>query len=250
MQKIGDAMGPSWAVVSTMDEPAQLVVTFAAYHLSIGASEVHIYLDQPDPEAEALLARLPNCFVTVCDLAFWRSTPLGRRPLRHFNRQILNAERAYARTGADWILHCDADEYVADASGIAAELAAAPDKVMAFKYQMAERAGLIGQVPEHIFEGVFRIPFREFEQDASDIYGHSTGFFRSGITGHTAGKSIVRAHCGMQLAIHAPRGKPPTRTVEGSRLLHFDGLTRLHYMIKLLRRAYEPEGRGNKRHGV
>lgn len=243
-------MGPSWAVVSTMDEPAQLVVTFAAYHLSIGASEVHVYLDQPDPEAMALLSRLPNCIVTVCDKAFWKASRMGKRPLQHFNRQMMNAEHAYARTQADWILHCDADEYVADATGLPAELAAAPAQVMYLKYAMAERVGLVGHRPDHIFEGVFRMPFKEFNTAASDVFGHSTGFFRNGITGHAAGKSIVRAHAGMVPAVHAPRGNPPMLGMQSSRLLHFDGLTRLHYMIKLLRRAYEPPGHASKRHGM
>ena len=73
-------MKPAWAVVSTMDEPAPLVAAFAAHYLSIGASEVHIFLDQPDPEAEALLAGLPRVYLTVCDAAYWKVNKPRKRP--------------------------------------------------------------------------------------------------------------------------------------------------------------------------
>lgn len=243
-------MMPTWAIVATMDEPAPLVAAFAAYHLSAGAQEVHIYLDQADPESEALLAPLPGCRVTVCDTAYWAASPSGIRPDRHVNRQMHNAQRGYDVTTADWILHCDADEFIADATMLTQELAATHCSVQSLRLRMSERVTLVGQVPEHIFDGVFRMPFKEFEEKAADVFGHVTGFFRSGITGHKAGKSLVRTRAGLQMAIHGPRGKPKERKIESTRLLHFDGLTRLHYMIKLLRRANEPPGPASKRHGI
>jgi len=89
--------------VATVNEPAQLGLAFAAYHLGLGAQEVFIFLDTPDPEAEALLKDLPGCHVTVTDDAYWAANPDGHRVPRHITRQMRNAHKAYADGTVDWL---------------------------------------------------------------------------------------------------------------------------------------------------
>lgn len=243
-------MKPSWAVVSTMDEPAPLVAAFAAHYLSIGASEVHIFLDQPDPEAEALLAGLPQVFVTVCDAAYWKVNKPRTRPVMHFSRQCRNAQKVYDTTQVDWLLHCDADEYVQDGEAVVAALAAAPDVALYMRLLVAERVTL-KEVPQlEIFDGIFRYGIKDFAKFGPEVYGLLCDFFRNGVTGHLAGKAFNRVGAGLQVSLHSPRGVQPHRVIETTRLMHFDGLTRLHFMLKLLRRAHEPEGDANARHGT
>jgi hypothetical protein len=243
-------MKPTWAVVSTMDEPAPLVAAFAAHYLSIGASEVHIFLDRPDPEAQALLAGLPRVFVTVCDVAYWKATKPFRRPAMHFSRQCRNAQRVYDSTSVDWLLHCDADEYARNGEAIVEGLAQAPAVARYMRLLVAERVTLAEEPQLGIFDGVFRYGIKDFEDFGPEVYGLMCDFFRDGVTGHLAGKAFNRVGAGLQITLHSPRGRQPHRVIRSTRLMHFDGMTRLHFMLKLLRRAYEPVGAANSRHGA
>ncbi|MDZ4394643.1 glycosyltransferase family 2 protein [Cypionkella sp.] len=243
-------MKPNWAVVATVDEPAALVATFAAHHLAQGAAAVHVFLDQPDVEAQAMLARLPGCVVTVCDAAYWASTPRGKRPGLHTTRQAHNARRVYAQTDADWLLHCDADEFLRDGDALRAELAAAPVHAMYLRLLVAERAYPQGIIGDDIFTGVFRHELVDYPRNGARVYGEMRSFFHYGLTGHKAGKAVVRVGAQMQMGIHAPLGKPPHQAIQSTRLLHFDGLTPLHFTLKLLRRAHEPPSRASDRHGA
>lgn len=243
-------MNCNWAVVATVDEPAALVAAFAAHHLAQGASKVHVFLDRPDAEAEALLAKLPLCHVTVCDDAYWRGEGFGKRPPVHTQRQKHNAQRVYDQTSADWLLHCDADEFIRDGQAVAAALQNAAPKMMYMRLLVSERAYALGASGPDIFAGVFRQDLTDFAEDSAAIYGEMNPFFHYGLTGHKAGKAIVRTRAGQKMGLHAPADKPPHRPVLGTRMLHFDGLTRLHYCLKLLRRAHEPEHKTNGRHGL
>jgi hypothetical protein len=243
-------MKPTWAVVSTMDEPAPLVAAFATHYLSIGASEVHIFLDHADAEAQALLAGLPRVFVTVCDAEYWKACKPFRRPPMHFSRQCRNAQRVYESTKADWLLHCDADEYVRDGDAVVEALAQAPEMARYMRLLVAERVSLAEEPQTGIFDGVFRYGIKDFASFGPKVYGLLCDFFRDGVTGHLAGKAFSRVGAGLQITLHSPRGRQPHRVIRTTRLMHFDGMTRLHFMLKLLRRAHEPEGTASTRHGA
>ncbi len=210
----------------------------------------HVFLDQPDAEAQALLATLPGCEVTVCDDAYWAASEKRARPVMHTARQIHNARQVYARTDADWLLHCDADEFVRDGAALVKALTEAPAAAMYMRLLVAERAYAEGVIGADIFAGVFRHALPDYNQTGPTVYGDMTGFFHFGLTGHKAGKALVRTKADMKMALHAPYGKPPHRVIQTTRLLHFDGLTRLHFTLKLLRRAHEPPNAASDRHGA
>ena len=196
-----------------------------------------------------MLARLPGCEVTVCDEAYWAASEKRKRPPMHTERQIHNARAVYARTDADWLLHCDADEYVRDGAAATQALAEAPDTALYMRLLVAERAYPKGAIGADIFSGVFRHALENFSQTGPLVYGEMTGFFHFGLTGHKAGKVFTRTGIGAKVALHAPYGKLPHRIIQTTRLLHFDGLTPLHFTLKLLRRAHEPPNSASNRHG-
>jgi hypothetical protein len=243
-------MTPTWAVVATVDEPAPLILAFAAWHLSLGASEVHLFLDRPDAETEAGLARLPGCRVTICNEVFWATSEKRKRPKLHVWRQGHNARMAYHSTKADWLLHLDADEFVRDATAMVTELARAPTDSVYMRLAVAERVWSPTSDDGSLFSGIFRHAMPDFASFGPQIYGDRVAFFRDGLTGHKAGKALVRTGLDIEMGIHSPAGRQPHRVLKTTRMLHFDGLTRLHYMIKLLKRAHEKPGRGSDRHGV
>ncbi|OYU39584.1 MAG: hypothetical protein CFE33_09425 [Pseudorhodobacter sp. PARRP1] len=243
-------MKPTWAVVTTVDEPAPLLASFAAHYLAQGAQRVHVFLDHADVEAQAMLAQLPGCVVTVCDDAYWAASDKGKRPLIHTSRQLYNARKVYTETDADWLLHCDGDEFVRDGAAVTQALVEAPAEAMYLRLLVAERAYPKGDVGSDIFAGVFRHALPDYGQTGPEVYGEMTGFFHYGLTGHKAGKALSRVGAGLRMGLHSPTHKPVHRVIQTTRLLHFDGLTRLHFTLKLLRRAAEPEHGGSNRHGA
>lgn len=241
-------MQPSWSIVATVDEPAPLVVAFVLHHLEIGAATIDLFLDAPNPEVQEALWGLPQVRLTLCDDAYWQDGG-KRRPKLHPGRQIFNANLAYGRARSDWLLHCDCDEFLRDGRSLGEDLAQTGASRLFLRLAMAERA-YAGPETEDLFEGVFRHPIDDFARVGPAIYGDLAPLLKDGITGHKAGKGLLRTGLAVRMGIHAPEVRQPQRTARYARLLHFDGLTRLHYMIKLLRRAHEPPLKTPPRHGA
>lgn len=247
---------PSWGVVATVDEPTALVLAYAGWHRAIGAAEVHLYLDSPDPETEAALKalndRVGGVFATVCDADYWAASPKGKRGGWTTRRQMVNADHAYARAQVDWLLNSDADEFVRDGAVLAAKLTELPPDVPALRLPTLERVHLEGEPGAHIFEGAFRRRNGQFGKLGPRLYGRWAKFLAFGLTGHPVGKSLVRTGLDIRNSIHFPltqAGKQlrPEQVLKGQ-LLHFDGLTPLHFLLKLANRMgtrhYQP-GRNN-----
>lgn len=236
--------GPYWGLVLLAREPAVLVLSHLAWHLELGAREIHLYLDDPaDPVADAAAA-LPGVRVTRCDNAFWQGLG-GARPALQTRRQTLIASLAYAQAGVDWLLHLDADEFLhLPAGGAAAlrdELARQGDFTGYLALPNLERAFTCSD-PGGIFEGVFRCPLPR-RADLPVALAHQAGFVARGVSGHAAGKALSRTGQGYVLQPHAPRldgALVPSRRPGGLRVLHFDGLTPLHWLLKLKRYAAHP----------
>jgi len=236
---------PTWGIVATVDEPPQLVVAFAAHHLALGASEIHLYLDRPDADAQRLLATLAGVRVTVCDDAYWADNPPGRRPPLPMGRQRRNANHAYARTEVDWLLHCDADEFLREAGTIRHRMSAAADSTMFLQLKMLERVRHGEEPVRGIFDGLFRRPGHGFEDWGEEVYGRFARFLQHGLTGHSVGKGLVRTGCDdLRMDVHFPH-RPGGEAIHAfdsidNQILHFDGLTPLHLMLKLARRLDWP----------
>ena len=97
-----------WGIVSTVKAPMAQIARFVAYHLDLGASRVHIHLDEPDQAVADRLAH-PKVRFTQCDDAYWQGKP-NRARSTHQMRQIYNATRIYRFTQLDWLAHIDVDE--------------------------------------------------------------------------------------------------------------------------------------------
>jgi len=243
---------PTWGIVATLDEPLSLVAAFVAHHLSLGCAHIWLFLDAPLPEAEALLAQEPRVTVTQTDDAYWQER--GGRPPVHVRRQLVNAQNAYAEatSGAhrvDWIIHCDGDEFLHfDRGAFLAEIGAAPRSVLGMRILNSERVWIEGEPRDTIFAGHSRVPFRRRRGGLIDIYGEQTMFLRQGVLGFANGKCLARTGRGLFLGIHQPKlmgsdgwadhkSTVLTWDCHSAGLVHFDGLTPLHWIVKLLRKA-------------
>ena len=236
----------SWGIVMTAREPAQLVVSNVIFHLSAGASEVLVYLDDPQDPVADMLIPIKGCRVIRCDAAHWGRLANGRRPKRQTRRQSLNATDAYQNSDLDWLIHLDADEFVYQKRPLAEELFHAPRTPGYITLPVRERV-FVAKHQEALFDGAFRPPFLGRDAFLPALYGELAPFLLHGMTGHAAGKACVPVGQGLRLAIHAPRtaenDKLPPLHSTSSVLLHYDGLTPLHWVLKLLRYATQnPEG--------
>lgn len=243
----------SWGIVMTVREPAQLVLANLGWHLGTGASEIHVYFDDPDDVCVPMTTPLAEVRATRCDDAHWASVaPSGKRPPTHRRRQGLNANHALAQCQVDWLIHLDADEFLLQSRPLGEEMAAVRELKCELYFPVAERVFHAQTPAKTIFDGAFRLCTRAMLRrgDGIDneevIFGDQKRFLDYGMLGHSAGKCAVPWNGGFRLGIHwAHLGRARTRAERfrstSTMLLHFDGLTRLHWLAKLRRYAmYDP----------
>ena len=235
---------PAWGVVATVDEPPALVAAFVAHHLAAGAREVHVFLDRPNPEAEALLAGVEGCHLHQSGEDGWARGWKQKRPHRHQARQKYNATRVLAETRLDWILHCDADEYIELARPLEWELAKTGPVKAWLRLEVDERCFVGTGRGRTIFDGAFRRMWPEWDSEGTQFYAGRAQFLNRGVGGHVAGKPVVRSGRDYAIGVHFPLSHwdskvndLPYRPSYNGRLMHFDGMTPLHYLLKMLRRA-------------
>jgi len=238
---------PTWGIVMTADEPEPLVLANVAYHLGTGAAEAHVYLDNPRDPAAAALRALPGCHVTLCDQAHWAAVAGGDRAEAQTRRQAANATHAYGRCGVDWLLHLDADEFVLQHRPLREELQYLPRAPGYVNIPNWERVYLAGQRAPDLFSGVFRIPAQTRDIYDSHLFGELAPFLVKGVTGHAVGKGLVPTGENCVMGVHAPRrgsrskeNKLPPIRAHSAVLAHFDGMTPLHWILKILRYGMYP----------
>jgi hypothetical protein len=192
-----------------------------------------LYFDRPDDPAATLFSNVDRVSVCLCDKAHWRRIGKGNgRPVRHQIRQVRNATDAYKNCTSDWLLHCDADEFLWPTQTITALLAEVYPWIDGAVAPVAERFHSMGAPPSHVFSGKFRRP--------AAGKGEAGSLTLRGLTGHAIGKAFTRVGLDLTVSIHRPqRNDPPLKIapLHGLELLHFDGLTRLQWVQKLLRKA-------------
>lgn len=251
----------NWGLVMTVNEPGALVLTNLGWHLGTGAAEIHVYLDDPDDPAAALIEALPRVRAVRCDAGHWaRIAPAGKRPPTHRRRQVLNANHALATCEAEWLIHLDADEFLLQTRPLAAELAVARELDCEVFFPVAERCFVRDAPVASILGGPFRLSTKGLNRrgDGVDanavIFGDHLPCLVDGVLGHSAGKCAVPTGEDYRLGIHwAYRGAGKQRAERyastAATLLHFDGLTALHWMAKLARYAdYDPKALGIAEH--
>ena len=245
--------GPTWATVTTLKEPLARVQAFVAQHAYLGASEIWLYFDDPDDPAIAAVEKLPQVRVVRCTEA--HKAVHSNKAGTHEGRQKANANHAYAQTGADWIIHLDADEMVQADRPVPAVLADAQGDVLRlapFEAMHYRKAAVNGR-PAHYFRGA--LPDTPQGRAAGErAYGRFAGTLASGMLSHAAGKHFVRTGLAdAELSIHAPfigDKRAKADTAQDARLLHFHGADYDDWRAQLDRRlaggAYIPKFQKDK----
>ncbi|APX25550.1 MAG: glycosyltransferase family 2 protein [Rhodobacteraceae bacterium] len=188
------ALGPDtlrWGLVSTIRAPLPQIARFAAHHLELGATALHVYLDAPEAETAQFLARHPRIHVTCCDAAWWQDT--GKtRPEAHQLRQTHNATRCLRDVAGalDWLGHIDADEFLLPDRPLAEILAEVSPRHALARVAPAEALARDHGLPAH-----FKLTHHHAEQPKSvlqEIYPTFGLHLYGGFLSHTSGKVFAR----------------------------------------------------------
>lgn len=193
-----------WGVVSLIKAPVREILEFAAYHIDRGAHQLHIYLDQPDPEADAILARHPRITLTVCDDAYWDAQKKPRMKT-HRMRQVWVATHAYNTTDCDWLCHIDVDEFLLPASGVSVAdmLAAVPGDQLGALLQPAEMLQTGASAEAEVFK-LTHLAAGHKRAVLNEIYPNFGTHLPGGFIGHISGKLCLRTGLdGLRFGIHA-----------------------------------------------
>ncbi|MBY5933848.1 glycosyltransferase family 2 protein [Tateyamaria omphalii] len=240
--------GLRWGTVLTANEPAALVETNVRWHLATGAAAVYVFLDDPDDPAAEVLSAIDGCTMQCCDDAYWRARrPNKGRPPSQMRRQTINANRAQNRCDLDWLFHIDADEFIWQDGDLSAELSAHADPLTELNLPVLERIFPAG-AQSTLFDGAYRASSDLSEDDAEAAFAPFARFMKRGQYSHGAGKSGVQVGAGLRLGVHnatrtgseGRQRRAAKRVSTTARLLHFDGMTPLHWVMKVLRYRQTP----------
>lgn len=193
---------PSWGIVATVKAPEEQVLAFIAHHLSLGASQIWLYFDDPDDPAYAAVSRLPHVKATRCTDWYWALR--GGRDRRHQDRQIRNARHAQRKCRLDWLGHVDVDEFLAAPRPVEKILAEVPSEVVNVRMEAFE-AMHDPALPDDIFTArQFRGSLQEgYEHLHQAVFGPMSALLSKGSLGHGLGKSFCRpARSGVRLDLH------------------------------------------------
>ncbi len=239
---------PTWDVTATLDEPAALVLGFVAHHLTMGAEQINLYWDAPPSPALAQLLARSRVRQVNCDAAYWRS--VGGRPVAHVDRQIINANHAFAQCTSAWMLHCDADEVVSDGDALRRSLADAPSDINSLRLPTFERCFAPGARSFDAFDGIMRgaVP-RLYKAAVAQTYAGDYGqMLTRGLSGYAGHKSLTRVGTDLAIGVHysvlrdrnpAPHADiaAPAQHLNDVKIFHFDGVSPAHAAHKLLRKT-------------
>lgn len=245
--------GGTWAICMTVHEPAVLVLANLIWHLETGASEAWVFLDDPDDPVADVIEGMDRVHVIRCDAAWWAEQ--GGRPTVQTGRQRINATAAYRRSKTDWMIHLDADELLWQHKSLSAELQHLGGIDGYLTLRVYERAYASNHRVAGIFDGVLRRALGRGPAVSNVVWGDLNAVSHEGLLAHNLGKPCVPAGRDFEVAVHRAepvegQAKLPSAHVAGTWLVHYDGLTPLHWILKLLRYSQLPKHRQNRLFGV
>lgn len=240
----------SFSVVALMKEEAGVIRRFVDYYHRLGAQRIFILHDGPiaplaaDGITPAALAG-QGVELMSCDDAFWQRET-GAVPAHLEHRLRAAFALGHARNPSDWLLVCDADEFVIDRMPLAAFLDRIPAGVDSVVIPPAEAVWGPGEDIDTPFGSTwFRRPGLEGRFGKYIVYGPLGVLFRRGLLGHALGKQFVRRGArfdlihqhfayqdGKRTSVPAARIHPDLAVVE---LAHFDAISYARWYEKFRR---------------
>jgi hypothetical protein len=215
------------------------MMPFIAHHLALGARELFLFIDGNAMPASLRLPDDSRLHVTLCNDRHWRVT-CGSRPGHIGARQLANAAVARALASADWLLHCDTDEFLVADESVFDTLSRLPGDT--FSVLLEPWEAVYEREPrctaEALASSLLRRPIPSIGADAcAKLYGTFAPMTLHGLAGHVAGKSIVRRQMPIGSdSVHRPLPADPglkaLASAEAMRIAHFHAPTFARWLAK------------------
>jgi len=242
----------SFSVVALMKEDGAVVRRFIDYYQKIGASRILIFYDGATDHlakqgVDSVQLKAQGVEVVACDDGFWLQET-GKIPENIQERLRTAFAIGHVQCEADWMLVCDADEFVIDRMPVSKFLDKIPKTIDSVTIPPAEAVWGPGEDITKTFGSTwFRRPASANIWRELWIYGPLGILFRRGVLGHSSGKQFVRRGAtfdlihqhyairdGHRISVPAVEIDPQLSTVE---LAHFDAVSYARWYEKFRRRV-------------
>lgn len=238
-------------VVCMLKETPDVVVRFVDYYSALGCEGIHLYFDDPDDPAAAMVENRENVTITRCGRDFW-----GKHRIRAVEGRQTNCYNKCYKSldaSAGWLIVCDADEFVTAVDISLPDLLdrATPDhRIVRF------RSGEAVWPVDASDISPFSAPYLR-TAISKDVWGgirekkqqNVRALFRRGIVSHGSGKYALRlGRKDANLGIHKVTfqdGYDSMRPLKGAisgQLVHFDAISFKHWSRKSANRATGKSG--------
>ena len=239
----------SWSTCTTARESPYILQRFIDHHISLGASQIHIFLDRPSPDMLEWSKLQTVGTVIICDAHYYDS--LNTAPDTFVQFQMYNFRRflkAYCTT--DWAIHIDCDEFVSSERNIALLLGQLGNSADALQLLPAEPVfgpAAKGDAMSSFDQAYARLALRTATpRTLAHLYGDLGCLLKHGLAGHSAGKTFVRLGGSIsRFRLHNTRAESPSRNITANeslvRLLHYDAVDIAHFIRKMNTRIAKKE---------
>lgn len=190
----------SFAVCLTARETVSDLRRFIDHCRDAEAAHIYLYFDGTNDEAQdvcTVWGQDPFVTITVCDPAFWQSAlPDVTAPALE-EKQIATCMMAIEKNQSDWLLFCDADEFLAADIPIGEVLAQVPDSQPGVRVRNTEAVwGVSDDITQEFGCGYERRPARNSVIGKYIlpylVFGPDGRVMSRCTAGYTAGKHLLR----------------------------------------------------------
>lgn len=194
------AQSNSYSVCCLARESLPTVQRFVDHYRHGGADRIFLFLDGTDDETQEVSdAFQGDDFVSItrCNPEFWRNMYPDGIDMNLSDKIVGVFELGIHKNKSDWVLFCDADEFVVGDRPLGVALAMLPTDFRGVRIQNTEAVwGVEDDISKPYSCGFERAPFKgslgRKEFLARLVYGRNWKFMRRGTAGHVAGKHLLR----------------------------------------------------------
>lgn len=198
----------SFSVAMISNEQADVIDLFVDFYLAAGAQEILIYLDfgAPCPSYPGQ----PAVTIIPCE-EICQVDGIPQRPDSFYDLQYAVYDNAFGRFTSDWLLICDADEFVSGNGILEEALQAVPADWDYIRLPVAEAVWGPGDQNGAPYACTYfrtRAPKGFGKLLSVVLYGRVFPLTKAGLTGHAMGKYFVRRGSPYKnkLRAHVPSG--------------------------------------------
>lgn len=190
----------SFSICSLVRETLPILQRFVDHHQRAGVEHIFLYFDGTEEETRSVQEAFQqddSVSVECCDSSYWAKMYPDSSQLDLGDKQIGAFRNGMTRNKSDWMLICDADEFVTSDKPLGAALAQLPKEFSGVRIRNTEAVwGTGDDIHEEFGCGYERHPFPIGFWGRTVlpllVYGRDWLLIRRGVTGFMSGKHLVR----------------------------------------------------------